>query len=132
MKALNTQVGIIGAGPAGLTLALMLHQAGISSIIIENKAIESKNLENKKDSKKEIKSVSKNQESKNKIQENKKETKVIESKKIVDKPIIYTIKKGDTLESIAKKNKVNIDKIKIDKNKKSNTLKIGDKIEINK
>ena len=100
--------------------------------IIENKAIESKNLENKKDSKKEIKSVSKNQESKNKIQENKKETKVIESKKIVDKPIIYTIKKGDTLESIAKKNKVNIDKIKIDKNKKSNTLKIGDKIEINK
>ena len=38
MKALNTQVGIIGAGPAGLTLALMLHQAGISSIIIENKS----------------------------------------------------------------------------------------------
>ena len=38
MKALNTQVGIIGAGPAGLSLALMLHQGGISSIILENKS----------------------------------------------------------------------------------------------
>lgn len=100
--------------------------------IIENKVVESKTIENKKDSKKETKTTSKNQESKNKTQENKKETKVIESKKAIDKPIIYTIKKGDTLESIAKKNKVSIDKIKIDKNKKSNTLKIGDKIEINK
>ena len=91
--------------------------------------LENKTIENKKDSKV---TVSKNQESKNKAQENKKETKVIENKKTVDKPIIYTIKKGDTLESIAKKNKVSIDKIKIDKNKKSNTLKIGDKIEISK
>jgi membrane-bound lytic murein transglycosylase D len=96
---------------------------------VENKVVESKTINNKKETKI---AVSKNQESKNRIQENKKETKVIESKKIVDKPIIYTIKKGDTLESIAKKNKVNIDKIKIDKNKKSNTLKIGDKIEISK
>lgn len=96
---------------------------------VENKVVESKTINNKKETKI---AVSKNQESKNRIQENKKETKLIESKKIVDKPIIYTIKKGDTLESIAKKNKVNIDKIKIDKNKKSNTLKIGDKIEISK
>ena len=96
---------------------------------LENKVVETKTIENKKETKT---TVSKNKESKNKQQENKKETKVIESKKIVDKPIIYTIKKGDTLESIAKKNKVNIDKIKIDKNKKSNTLKIGDKIEISK
>ena len=33
-----TQVGIIGAGPAGLTLALLLERAGISSIIIENRS----------------------------------------------------------------------------------------------
>ena len=46
--------------------------------------------------------------------------------------IIHTIKKGDSLESIAKKYKVSIDKIKIDKTKKSNLLKIGDKIEIYK
>jgi p-hydroxybenzoate 3-monooxygenase len=31
----NTQVGIIGAGPAGLTLALLLHRAGIHCKIIE-------------------------------------------------------------------------------------------------
>lgn len=40
MKNYTTQVGIIGAGPAGLTLALMLHQQGISSIIIENRSRE--------------------------------------------------------------------------------------------
>ncbi|MFN4145304.1 MAG: 4-hydroxybenzoate 3-monooxygenase [Runella sp.] len=33
-------VGIIGAGPAGLTLALMLHQKGIKSIILENRSRE--------------------------------------------------------------------------------------------
>ncbi|MDX1938706.1 MAG: 4-hydroxybenzoate 3-monooxygenase [Flavihumibacter sp.] len=33
--AYKTQVGIIGAGPAGLTLALLLHRAGISCKIIE-------------------------------------------------------------------------------------------------
>jgi p-hydroxybenzoate 3-monooxygenase len=38
MQNINTQVGIIGAGPAGLTLALLLHQKGIKSIIIENKS----------------------------------------------------------------------------------------------
>lgn len=33
--AQKTQVGIIGAGPAGLLLAHMLHRQGIGSIIIE-------------------------------------------------------------------------------------------------
>ena len=32
---MRTQVGIIGAGPAGLFLALLLHRAGISSVILE-------------------------------------------------------------------------------------------------
>ena len=32
---LRTQVAIIGAGPAGLTLARLLDQAGISSIVLE-------------------------------------------------------------------------------------------------
>lgn len=36
-KTLRTQVGIIGAGPAGLQLAHLLHQAGIESIVIDNK-----------------------------------------------------------------------------------------------
>jgi p-hydroxybenzoate 3-monooxygenase len=34
---MRTQVGIIGAGPAGLMLARLLHLAGIESIIIENR-----------------------------------------------------------------------------------------------
>ena len=33
----KVQVGIIGAGPAGLTLALLLHRAGISCQILENR-----------------------------------------------------------------------------------------------
>ncbi len=32
---MRTQVGIIGAGPAGLTLALLLQQQGIESVVIE-------------------------------------------------------------------------------------------------
>jgi len=37
---LRTQVGIIGAGPAGLMLARLLRMAGIDSIIIENRSEE--------------------------------------------------------------------------------------------
>jgi p-hydroxybenzoate 3-monooxygenase len=40
MNTIKTQVGIIGAGPAGLTLALSLHQQGIESVIIENRSRE--------------------------------------------------------------------------------------------
>lgn len=35
---LSTKVGIIGAGPAGLTLALLLHRAGIPCVILENRS----------------------------------------------------------------------------------------------
>ena len=35
---IQTQVGIIGAGPAGLTLALLLAQQGIDSVILENRS----------------------------------------------------------------------------------------------
>jgi len=35
---MRTQVGIVGAGPAGLMLARLLHLQGISSIIIENRS----------------------------------------------------------------------------------------------
>lgn len=34
---LTTTVGIVGAGPAGLTLAHLLHTAGIDSIVIDNR-----------------------------------------------------------------------------------------------
>ena len=34
---MRTQVGIIGAGPAGLFLSLLLHRAGIESVIIETR-----------------------------------------------------------------------------------------------
>jgi len=37
---MRTQVGIIGAGPAGLMLARLLHLQGISSVIIENRSEE--------------------------------------------------------------------------------------------
>ncbi|WP_255077945.1 4-hydroxybenzoate 3-monooxygenase [Lacihabitans sp. CCS-44] len=40
LGAIKTKVGIIGAGPAGLTLALMLQKQGIQSIIIENRSRE--------------------------------------------------------------------------------------------
>lgn len=35
---MRTQVAIIGAGPAGLTLAHLLHMRGISSVVIENRS----------------------------------------------------------------------------------------------
>ncbi|MGB7846354.1 MAG: 4-hydroxybenzoate 3-monooxygenase [Candidatus Acidiferrum sp.] len=35
MAAIRTQVGIIGAGPAGLTLAHLLHLQGIESVVLE-------------------------------------------------------------------------------------------------
>ena len=35
---MRIQVGIIGAGPAGLMLARLLHLAGISSVVIENRS----------------------------------------------------------------------------------------------
>jgi p-hydroxybenzoate 3-monooxygenase len=34
---MRTQVGIIGAGPAGLTLAHLLHQHGIESVVLEHR-----------------------------------------------------------------------------------------------
>jgi p-hydroxybenzoate 3-monooxygenase len=37
---MRTQVGIVGAGPAGLMLSHFLHLAGISSIIVENRSRE--------------------------------------------------------------------------------------------
>ncbi len=36
----RTQVGIVGAGPAGLTLAQLLHREGIDSVVIENRSRE--------------------------------------------------------------------------------------------
>ena len=35
---MRTQVGIVGAGPAGLVLALLLRRAGIDSVIIEDRS----------------------------------------------------------------------------------------------
>jgi p-hydroxybenzoate 3-monooxygenase len=38
VKKLRTQVGIVGAGPAGLMLSHLLHLQGIESIVIENRS----------------------------------------------------------------------------------------------
>jgi p-hydroxybenzoate 3-monooxygenase len=35
---MRTQVGIVGAGPAGLTLAALLHEAGIESVVLEDRS----------------------------------------------------------------------------------------------
>jgi p-hydroxybenzoate 3-monooxygenase len=35
---MRTQVGIVGAGPAGLMLSHLLHLAGISSVVVENRS----------------------------------------------------------------------------------------------
>ena len=37
---MRTQVGIVGAGPAGLTLALLLERAGIECVVLENRGRE--------------------------------------------------------------------------------------------
>jgi len=36
--SIRTQVAIIGAGPAGLTLSCLLHAAGIESVVLENRS----------------------------------------------------------------------------------------------
>src|SRR5688500_5952832 len=38
MSRTRTQVGIVGAGPAGLMLGHLLHQRGIDSVILENRS----------------------------------------------------------------------------------------------
>ena len=38
MKRMRTQVGIVGAGPAGLVLSHLLHLSGIDSIVVENRS----------------------------------------------------------------------------------------------
>jgi p-hydroxybenzoate 3-monooxygenase len=40
VRRLRTQVGIVGAGPAGLTLARLLHAAGIEAVVLENRSRE--------------------------------------------------------------------------------------------
>jgi p-hydroxybenzoate 3-monooxygenase len=38
MKTMRTQVGIVGAGPAGLMLAHLLHLEGIDSVVVEDRS----------------------------------------------------------------------------------------------
>ena len=38
MTRSRTQVGIVGAGPAGLLLAHLLHLNGIDSVVVENRS----------------------------------------------------------------------------------------------
>ena len=38
MKKLRTQVGIVGAGPAGLMLSHLLHLQGIESVVVKNRS----------------------------------------------------------------------------------------------
>ena len=37
---MRTQVGIVGAGPAGLTLSHLLHREGIESVVLEDRSRE--------------------------------------------------------------------------------------------
>src|SRR5439155_24651766 len=38
MRKLRTQVGIVGAGPAGLLLSQLLYLHGVESVIVENRS----------------------------------------------------------------------------------------------
>ncbi|MCG3650880.1 transglycosylase SLT domain-containing protein [Aliarcobacter butzleri] len=58
--------------------------------------------------------------------------KAVENKKTTSNKIEHIVKEGDTLESISKKYKISVAKLKKDNKKKSNFLKIGEKIEIYK
>src|SRR4051794_1172087 len=40
VRIVRTQVGIVGAGPAGLTLGHLLHRLGIESVILEARSRE--------------------------------------------------------------------------------------------
>jgi p-hydroxybenzoate 3-monooxygenase len=40
MSSTRTQVGIVGAGPAGLTLGHLLHRAGIEAVVLESRSRE--------------------------------------------------------------------------------------------
>src|SRR5689334_13624603 len=40
MRTQRTQIGIVGAGPAGLLLSHLLHLQGIESVILENRSRE--------------------------------------------------------------------------------------------
>ena len=40
MRSIRTQVGIVGAGPAGLLLSHLLHLRGIESVVLENRSRE--------------------------------------------------------------------------------------------
>jgi membrane-bound lytic murein transglycosylase D len=64
------------------------------------------------------------------VKKNKNENKIV--KDIKKKPLVYTVKKGDSFESIAKTYKTSVKKLKSDNKKKSNLIGIGDKIEIYK
>lgn len=55
-----------------------------------------------------------------------------EAEKISSKKISYIVKQGDTLGSIAQAYRINVKKLKSDNNKKSDKLKIGEKLEIYK
>ena len=35
---MRTQIGIVGAGPAGLMLSHLLHRAGVESVVVENRS----------------------------------------------------------------------------------------------
>src|SRR5919199_3577887 len=40
VRQMRTQVGIVGAGPAGLTLSHLLHLEGIDSVVLESRSRE--------------------------------------------------------------------------------------------